>query len=216
MKYIIQTFVFALFALASAAQNDPKAEAILNELSQKTKAYKTLKATFVSELVNKQADLRMEQNGTIQLKGDQYVLDLDDYRIITNGTTTWTYAKEDMEVYVDNNADVQDESSIKPSEIFTIWESGFKYKYGGEETIDGELCHIIKLFPKDPESRNFHTLVLAVSKSDKTLKKITALGKSGENYTYLVKSITPNVALNDQAFTFNKADYPGVDVIDNR
>ena len=214
MKLFFTLALTAIFGLQLNAQ-DAQSKAILDKLSVKAKTYSTIHAVFTSVLENKQADLKMEQNGDIKIKGDQFVLDLGDFNISTDGVTTWTYAKEDEEVYVDNNADLEDEGSMKPSEIFTIWESGFKHQYGGKVKVLGSDCDMIKLFPNDPEARNFHTILLYVNGS-LDIKRIKVLGKGGDNYTYDIKKMEPNVTITDNAFKFQPSQHPGVEMIDNR
>jgi outer membrane lipoprotein carrier protein len=216
MKYILTTLsAICLFAFTASAQ-DAKATEILKKLSTKTKSYKTIEATFISTLENKQANLNVEQNGTIKLQGDNFKLDLDDYTIITNGTTTWTYAKSDNEIYIDNNEDVEDASQITPSELFTIWETGFQQQFFKEATIDGVVCNAVKLFPINPEERSFHTIVLYIQKNNPEIKRIDVMGKAGDNYKYVIKKFIPNPTLSPALFTYKDGQFAGADVIDNR
>ena len=141
---------------------------------------------------------------------------LGEYHIITNGETTLTYAKEENEVYIENNEDIEDEDAIKPSELFTIWESGFRYQYAGELTLDGKNCDQINLFPKEPAKKTFHTIRLFIDKDKREIVKVMMLGKGGEISTYVLKKFTPNATVKASDFVFTKSDYPGVDVIDNR
>lgn len=215
MRTLLLSVLSVFMFLGSNAQDDPKAKAILEKLSAKTKTYNTINASFNSTLENKQANLKVEQKGTIKLKGDKYRLDLDDYLVITDGATTWTYSKADNEIMIDNNADIEDDSQIKPSELFTIWETGFKYSYEKQESVNGATCDVIKLFPKNPSERSFHTIRLFISTNNE-LKKVVVNGKSGDNYVYIINSLTPNQAFADSIFKYAASDFPGADVIDNR
>ena len=218
MKKLLLIVCAFVAVLSSQAQDviDTKAKAILDKLSAQTKGYSSIEATFTSQMVNKAANLDLTQEGTIQLKGDKYNLTLDDFVVITNGTTTWTFSKEMNEVQIDNTADVQDASSIKPSELFTLYEDGFKFKYDKAGTVDGKSCDIIKLFPKEPEDKTYHTIILAVDKAKTQIAQIKVMGKSGETYTYTVKSFSTGKDLPASTFEFSTTKYPGVDKIDNR
>lgn len=195
---------------------DPKAKVILDKLSAKTKAFTSITASFNSTLDNKKANLKVNQKGSLKLKGNKFKIELDDYLIINDGKTAWTYTKESNEVQVDDAAEMKKGNSIKPSEIFTIWENGFKYKYDKEVTIAGVKCDVIKLFPKDNKTKNYHTIILTINKSKMEVQGIEVLGKAGDNYTYTVTKFAPNLALADTDFNFEKTKFPGVEVIDNR
>ena len=208
--------IFTVFTISTGlSQEDAKAKAILEKLSAKTKTYKTLTADFNSTLENKQANLSIEQKGKLKINGDKFRLNLDDYIVITDGVTTWTYNKADNEIMIDNNADIEDDSQIKPSEIFTIWETGFKYAYEKSEAVAGINCDVIKLFPKDPSKRSFHTIKLYIS-ANSELKKMIVNGKSGDNYLYQINKLVPNENFTESTFTYKASEFPGADVIDNR
>jgi len=220
MKKVFNLFILLLLTLTGAvAQNtdsDPKAKEILDKLSAKTKAFTSISASFSSLMDNKKANLKVNQKGNLKLKGNKYKIDLDDYTVINDGKTAWTYTKESNEVQIDDAAELKKGNSIKPSEIFTIWENGFRYKFDKEATINGSKCEIIKLFPKDGKNKNYHTIVLTINKAKMEIQGVEILGKNGDNYTYTVTKFSPNQALTDSEFTFDKAKFPGVEVIDNR
>lgn len=210
--------VLSLISFLSFSQEeiDAKSQKILKELSEKTKSFKSIKASFNSTMENKQAQLNIKQQGSLVLEGTKYILSLDEFKIINDGTTNWTIALEDEEVIVENSADLMEENNIEPSKIFTIWEDGFKHKYSKETTVNGSPCHEIKLFPKEPESKNFHTIVLSIDKAKMEIRKVKVLGKSGEIYTYDVNSFIGSQESTNTNFTFSETEYPDFDVIDNR
>ncbi len=220
MKKAFNLFILALFsvsiAAAQTADSDPKAKEILDKLSAKTKAFTSISASFSSVLDNKKANLKVNQKGNLKLKGNKYRIDLEDYLIINDGKTAWTFTKDANEVQLDDAAEMKKGNSIKPSEIFTIWENGFRYKFEKEVTINGVKCDIIKLFPKDGKGKNYHTIVLTINKTKLEIQNVEVQGKNGDNYTYTVTKFSPNLALTDAEFTFDKAKFPGVELVDNR
>ena len=210
--------LFGLFTIVAFAQDevDAKSQKILNELSAKTKNYKSIQASFNSTMENKQANLNIKQKGNLILEGTSYILNLEEYKIINDGKTNWTIAIEDEEVIVENAADLMEENNIDPSKIFTIWEDGFKHKYEKETTINGVVCHLIKLFPKDAANKNFHTLALYIDKAKMEIKKVKVSGKSGETYTYDVSTFSGSTEPSNASFAFKTSEYPDFDIIDNR
>lgn len=216
MKNIFIAAALALISFSTFAQEDAQSKKILTELSAATKAYKAISADFTSVLENKQADLKVTQSGKLFLKGKKYSLNLDDFKVINDGTTTWTIAKEDEEVIIENTADLMDANGIDPSTIFSIWEEGFRHKYEGKQMVGTNNCDVIKLFPIDPKSRNFHTLILYVMTDKQEIKKVKVMGKSGEEYTYLVDNFNGNATVSDSEFSFVPKNNPQFTVIDNR
>ncbi len=192
---------------------DPKAKAVLDKLSAKTKALKSLSADFEYRLENQAAGIDETQSGNILVKGSKYKLKLAGQEVICNGTTVWTYLPDDEEVQI-SNQDEDEEGSFSPSKIFTIYETGFKFKYDKEQTIGGNLVHTIYLYPMKPSEKNFHTIILNVMKADNRVHSMIVKAKDGNLYTYTLKNYAPDKAITDATFEFKVPD--GVDEIDLR
>lgn len=210
------TLLFALIFSTGVNAQDAKAKAILDGLSKKTKAYSSIKADFSYTLENKDQNINESQAGTIYIKGPKYKLNIAGQEVISDGTTMWTYLKDAGECQVQNAPDESQEDAISPSNIFTIYEKGFKYKYEGEKTSSGKTLQNISLFPTDPKDKPYHTVRLFIDKAAQQIHSIEVIGKDGNKYTYLVKTFTPNVNVNESMFTFNPSQHPKVDVIDLR
>ncbi len=204
---------FSLVATLGFAQ-DEKAKAILDELSEKTRQYPTITSEFTFTLEDKAAEVNEEQQGMLKMKGKKYFIQLADNQIFSDGETMWTYSEEMNEVYIDYAEG--EEGALNPSEVYTIWESGFKQYYKGEESMSGKAHHVIKLVPNEPADKNYHTIFVYVDKAKMEVSKIEIKGKQGMDYTYSVKTFVTNASYSDGDFTFDSADYPGVDEIDNR
>jgi outer membrane lipoprotein carrier protein len=192
------------------AQNDPKAKSILDELSAKTKAYTSIKAefSFVTEKKDKTKDT---QNGKIQTKGKKYKLEIPGHEIYCDGKTVWEYIKDANEVQI-KDMETEGEGAINPSNIFTIYEKGFKYKFEGEDAT----TQTISLFPENPDKKKYHTAKLFINKTKKEITSVKMMMKDGTTQTYTIKSFTPNVAIPDADFTFDTKAHPGVSVEDLR
>jgi outer membrane lipoprotein carrier protein len=209
-----RNIIIALFAFGTLnslnAQNDPKAKSILDELSAKTKAYTSIKAefTFTTEKKDKTKDV---QNGKIETKGKKYKLEIPGHEIYCDGKTVWEYIKDANEVQV-KDMESEAEGSINPSNIFTIYEKGFKYKFEGEDAT----TQTISLFPENPDKKKYHTAKLYVNKSKKEISSVKMMMKDGSTQTYAIKSFTPNATIPDTDFTFDAKAHPGVSVEDMR
>ena len=196
------------------AQNPEKAKEILDKVTAKTKTYETIKADFSFSLENLQEDIEETYHGSIVIKGDKYKVHLMDVDTYFDGKTMWTHMIDGGEVNVDE-PDPEDESSLNPATIFTIYQSGFKYAYLGEKTNNGTAVYAIDLFPINRD-KPFSRVSLEIKKDDLQLYRIKQVGKDGNNYTIVVKKFVVNTAIDNNMFVFDKAAHPDVDVIDMR
>jgi outer membrane lipoprotein-sorting protein len=211
MKKIIALLFAGVIALNVNAQDDAKAKGILDKLSAKTKSYSTIKAEFQYSMINKTDGLNETQSGTIEIKGNSYLLSIQGQDIISDGKTIWTHIKESEEVQI-NSVSEDDEEGISPNKIFTLYETGFKYKFVEEKNN----IQTVNLYPKDAESKAFHRISLMIDKVKQQITEVSIFGKDGTQTIYKIKSFTPNTAISDSRFTFNKANHPGVEIIDLR
>lgn len=216
MKFysFIVLFFFTFSSFNSHAQRDPKADEILNGVSDKFKSLKALKANFKIIIENSKDKSTDSQSGTIVIKGNKYKLTMSDQEIICDGKNVWTYLKDANEVQVNENTDNQD-NTLSPTNIFTIYEKGYKSKYMGEKNLNGKFIQIIELVPVNTK-KSFFKIQLQINKSEKMLVYAKIFDRSGRNIIYNVDKLLQNPETSDQLFTFNKNVYPGVEVIDLR
>ena len=191
------------------AQQDPKAKAILDALSAKTKSYSTIKAKFTWE-IHKKDQTSTKQEGSIVTKGSKYKLDIPGHSIFSDGETVWDYIKEANEVQVTEVE--EDEDAINPSTIFTIYEKGFKYKFAGE---DG-ATQVVNLYPENPDKKRYHTVKLFIDKNKNQISSLEMLMKDGTKQTYTIQSFLGNSDIPDSFFVFDAKKHPGVMVEDLR
>ena len=76
----------------------------------------------------------------------------------------------------------------------------------------GKRLQLIELYPE--ESGEFMKIKLSVDAAKNKIDSITMHDKHGGTYTYLVKSLKSNTAI--EPFTFNSSEFPNVEVIDLR
>jgi outer membrane lipoprotein-sorting protein len=213
-SFIIGAISLLLVNSPLQAQDD-KATSILDGLSKKMQQYESVSADFSSKMVDKQADMTVDQEGSIRVSGENYHLTLGDITVICDGENVWTYSKKTNEVMIDLAEDIYDEEGLSPADLFTVWETGFKNQYDSEQSLDGVACHVIKLFPKEPQDKTYHTIKLFIGKEEEVMKRAIILGKEGNDITYDLENFDTGF-IASTAFRFDKSEYPGVEVIDNR
>lgn len=211
MKLLAVLFVFISVSFTSLGQ-DAKAQAILDKLSAKLKSHTSFYVEFSAIIKNSATNTNESETGKGWVKSSKYCASFGDNTIISNGIKTWTIVKEEKLVY-ESDADEDDDDSINPRKLMTIWETGFKNKYGKESSLNGETVHSIYLYPKNPKSVDYHTIVLFISKAKNDLKKVIMRSKDGTEMTYKLNKYTANAKVSDSQFVFESKKYPGYTVI---
>lgn len=203
--------LFTLVALTSFGQ-DAKSQGILDKLSTKMKAQKSFYIEFSASIKNATSGTNESETGKGWVKGNKFYASYGENTIISNGAKTWTIVKEEKSVY-ETDASENDEESMNPKKLMTIWESGFKNKYEKEDKLNNEVVHVIYLYPKNPAKADYHTIILYISKTSNELKKAVMKSKDGTIMTYSLNKFTSNPEIEDSKFVFDLKKYPGYTLI---
>jgi outer membrane lipoprotein carrier protein len=219
LKKIVLFIAFCSFGLMVLAQEetaDPKAKAILDALSKKTKTYRTIKTEFTVISYDKDKKPVDTQKGSLIVKGGKYKMDIKNQTVICDSTTTWTFLKDANEVQISNVDANADKGSVSPTNIFTIYEKGFKSHFESETKSGNDPMDLIDLYPKHPEREQYHTLKLNINKEKNQITEVIVLKKDGTTMKYVINSFITNSDIPGATFIFNTKDYPGVEVEDLR
>lgn len=203
--------LFTLVTLTSFGQ-DAKSQGILDKLSTKMKAQKSFYIEFSASIKNATSGTDESETGKGWVKGNKFYASYGENTIISNGAKTWTIVKEEKSVY-ETDASENDEESMNPKKLMTIWESGFKNKYEKEDKLNNEVVHVIYLYPKNPAKADYHTIILYISKTSNDLKKAVMKSKDGTVMTYSLNKFTSNPEIEDSKFVFDIKKYPGYTLI---
>lgn len=213
MKKILTGIVLVVLATGLFAQGkDPKATALLDEVSAKTKAYKTIQADFTYTMENKQAKIHETKTGVLLVSGDKYKLTASGQTVICDGKTVWTYLKESNEVQV-NNLENKDDA-MTPSKLLTSYNKNYKATIIKDKDVTDPNQEAIELIPN--VTKNFVKAVLVVDKTKKQVKAFKLFDKSGNIFTYKVTKFQTDVPSTASDFAFDASKFPGVEVIDMR
>lgn len=217
MKIRILLFTISVMvstALFSQSPEVVKAKQILDKVSAKTKGYSSIKADFRFTLENLQANLTDTYSGTIIIKGDKYkvsIMGVDNY---FDGKNLWMHMKDGGEVNISDPA-AMDDDMLNPATIFSMYESGFKWMYVGENTLNGKKVDVVDLFPENRD-QEYSRIKLHIYQDNLQFARIEQIGKDGTNYYIDITKMEVNQAFPDSTFTFDASKYPGVEVIDLR
>ena len=216
MKPLLSAFfIFSLLSVIAQDQ-DPKAKAILDDLSKATKAHKTILAEYVFTILSKEKKQVEKQNGKVWVKGIKFKLEIPGNTIVCDGKTLWNHNKDAKEVTI-KNFDADNDEQLNPGKIFTLYETGYKYKFDKEEKTGTVMSSIIDLFPNiKPEKKKFHTIKLFVNKTKKQIVQVKMLMKDGGTQLYEIKSLKPNTEMPDNLFVFDLKGFKSDQINDER
>lgn len=215
MKRILLSLVTLCVCVGVNAQHDEKAKEILDKVSVKTKSYSTIKIDYLLTHENIEENIKESSAGTLELKGSKYKLTFMGNTIYCDSQTIWTYLKEANEVNI-STIDEDDEEIFNPATMLTIYESGFKYKFIQERFERGRALYVLDLYPEDVENTSYSKVRLYIEKDKSQIFQIHYFSKDENRFILEVKDIKTNQPMAESMFVFDKAKYPGVEVIDLR
>jgi len=208
--------IFAFQGMYS--QKDPEAKKILDKVSARSRGEYPIQVSFeyiYEDLMDKQTTT---ETGTLVLEENRFKLKVGETTVYSDGKTVWNHLTSANEVYV---SDAEDGSSSDdffisdPSDLFTFYQEGFKYRLKGEIKFNNRTLHEIDIFPEDLD-KNYHTVKLLIDKKDLRIYSAQAYGKQGANHTVILKDYEAGVKTDDKTFVFDPAEHPGVEVVDTR
>lgn len=218
MKKIVLLSLMFVFITSLFAQKyqevDPKAKEILDKLSVKTKAFTSMQADFTFTLENKQEKIKDVQKGKIWIKGNKYKVDMNKATSFYDGKTMYSYIKDANEATI-TQPDPNDDNTLNPAKIFTIYEKGYKIRFISDKFEDNRTLYEIDLYPIDLK-KEFSRITLKIDKTKNELYSLSRYGKDGNVYVIVISNLLSNQVISDATFVFDKTKYPKVEVIDMR
>jgi outer membrane lipoprotein-sorting protein len=216
MKKIFISATIILMALFAQAQQDAKAKGILDQVSAKTRSFKTISADFSFSMENKAMSINEKNDGSIKLKGQKYFVDLPGagIKVYSDGKTNWNYMKQGNQVTI-STIDEDSGELMDPSSLFSIYEKGFTSKFVAEKTVGGKVVYQIDLFP-DKKEYDVSKISIEINKTTMMIQSAQLSGTDGNMYGIIVKKMETNKDFPDTDFVFDAKKYADVEIIDLR
>lgn len=216
LNNIISILILILISSAYFGQSldseELKCEKILQEVSDNIQKNNASKFNFKLEI--KSEDINEIQNGYALIEKEKFYYKTDEREVICDGINVWTYLPEENECYIDLLEDL--DNTLNPSEIFTLWKEGFKFKYMNKATINNQTIHKIKMFPSHPDKSTFHTIIMDVNEYLKLITEASVKTKDGVTINTTISKLTSNPKINIKQFFWDASSHPNTDEIDNR
>lgn len=217
MKHLIISlmafFILLPWSSLHAQSRDKQASEILEEVTQKTKAYKSINLEFNYQMENADANINEITTGKATMSGDKYRLDISGQTIISDGLIVWTVLNDAKEVQVNDVAEGDD--VFTPTKLLTSYGEQYKSKLIPKITsLLGKNVHTLELTPN--QNKSFDKVNLYIDKDKMQLFVIEIFDKSGSKYTYKITRFETNQPVDDKTFIFSEKEFPGYYVIDMR
>ena len=204
MKNIL--FLIALFIFNIVlAQNDSKAENLLNKVSEKIDNAKSYQIDFTYTLENTLEGINQDSKGTIIIENDNYLLNFMGINQICDSEYIYTIVEENEEVLISSVGN-EDEQTIKPSQLLKFYRNGYLLLWDKIEISYEERIQFLKLIPIDSYSETSY-LLLGINVSENNISKLIEIGKNKTKTILKVDSIIYNPEIKDNLFVFNKNEY---------
>lgn len=209
IRSLALTLLAALLLVPAAyAQNDPKAEAVLERVRIKMRTVRDFRSQIKITLENREIGDKTSRSGTVKFKSNQYRVELADQELISNGASVWTYDKTFNEVTI---TDYDPEASFSVNRMFTIYEEGMNARWDAQENTLTKIT----LFPKGNNSEYFK-IELWVDANQNLPRKMAVYNRNGSVVTYELNNPVLNSNIPDSEFVFNTSKHSGVQIIDMR
>ncbi|MBD8488065.1 outer membrane lipoprotein carrier protein LolA [Echinicola sp. CAU 1574] len=215
-RIILLSLLFTIGVQVHAwAQKDPKAKAILDQMSERYQSLNGLEASFEYYYYNDLDGASQTSNGEVAVKGNRYKLVLDDQEVYNDGQTVWTLIKSGNYQEVTINTVNTSEDELTPSSIYNLYRKGYDYSLNGETSKNGKAVQEILLVAENKKAQ-FQKIKLFVEKNKKDLVAWEVADSDGGTFKYEFKDVKTDIALDNAYFVFDPKKHPGIEVIDLR
>lgn len=213
-KYIFSVLIALLSLPVIAQQQQSQAKAVLDKTAEAFRKAGGVKADFTIKAV-KNGLAEGSESGTIQLKGEKFVLKTSDVVTWFDGKTQWSYVIKNDEVNV--STPTQEElQQINPYTFLYIYQKGFSYKLGAVKTYRGKAVWEVVLTAKD-KKQDLERIILYVTQDTYAPLYILLQQRGQQTRSEItVTSYQTRQNYADGIFTFDRKQYPGVEIIDLR
>lgn len=199
------------FNLGGWAQS---ATSILDKAASVYEDSNGLKAHFTMQTRSDVQKVSESFDGTIDIKGDKFVLKTPDMITWFDGTTQWSYVERNEEVNVSTPTG-EELQATNPALLLRSHKKGFSATLKGESTApNGKAAYDIELTPK--KKSDIIRVELQIEKFSGLPASIAVFVKNGLSNTIRIGKMETGVNQPDSFFVFNEKDYPDTEIVDLR
>ena len=215
MKKVILLIIASIASLMMSAQGSTPQMEILDQVAAKTEKYVGLKIDFTMYVENLHNAKRDSYKGNAIYNQGLYKMDIMGQVVYSDGKTNWTYLKDADEINITNNSD-NEAFMTNPQAILKDYKSKFKVNFISDKFEKNRALLEFDFFPKQIENKKYSKITIRIDKTKKQIYSVRYVGKDGVNYLVEIDKMLENPTITDAEVKFNKASYPGAELIDMR
>jgi hypothetical protein len=207
MKKQINVLFILLISSITVAQEQQRAEALLDEVSENLAQFNNISITFTYELVNRKELIQQKEKGSLIVDGNAYLLKLMGIEQLSDGINKHTINLDNEEVLIESLSD-SFEQGLSPSKIFSFYNQGYRFEWDILQPLyGGRKIQYIKLIPIDTYAQASY-LLLGIDTKTKNIYKLIEVGNDGTETTLTIGSFKTNIEIPTNTFVFSASDYP--------
>jgi outer membrane lipoprotein-sorting protein len=207
MKKQINVLLILLISSITLGQEQQRAEALLDEVSENLAQFNNIAITFTYELVNRKELIQQKEKGSLIVEGDAYLLKLMGIEQLSDGINKHTINADNEEVLIEPLSNGFDEG-LSPSKIFSFYNQGYRFEWDILHPLyGGRKIQYIKLIPIDTYAQASY-LLLGIDTKTKNIYKLIEVGNDGTETTLTIGSFKTNIEIPTNTFVFSASDYP--------
>lgn len=194
---------------------DPEAQRVLDKVSEKYEAYKSIEATFSLKIETPEEPVDT-QTGKLKQQGEKYNVDLSSYSMICDGENFWVHNKQNKEVQLNDPPEEGDDEMMAPQDFYSFYKKG-KYLYALTNAIVEKGVPLLQIEFKPLEGDSEYSKIrMTIEKKTSAVKRIKVFSKDGSRFTLEIQNFKANKKFTIADFTFDKEKFPGVHIEDLR
>jgi outer membrane lipoprotein-sorting protein len=211
-RKIIYSFAVLLFSFQfSLAQNNPQAEKIITDLLTEAKS-NAIKTNFKLAINEKNEAQSMVSSGVFTLKGNKFILEMNEMKAWFDGKTQWAYVAQNNEVSI-TEPTVKELSETNPMAILSGYKTKCLIRFSSKVKSVQNYC--IEMIPKFKNS-DITRIDVQINKSNGNLFSIKLNTKNGSSSLLTLSNFQKGINVSDNIFVFNSSKIKGVTVNDLR
>lgn len=209
-RFSYSILVLIISILSVSGQNNADAEKIINNLlaSVKTTAIRT---NFKLKITEKNALNSQSNSGTFTLKGEKFMLEMNETKAWFDGKTQWAYMVQSNEVSI-TEPTAQELAAINPMAILSGYKTKSYIRFSKKKSAQN---HIIEMRPKQ-KSNDFTLIEVQINKYNQQLVSVSLTDEKGLNTMLSLSNYQKGINVSDNFFQFNKSKYKNVIINDLR
>jgi outer membrane lipoprotein-sorting protein len=208
---VFTSSISAQHQYATSEDSDPAATALLDLMDQFLTSMTGIHAVFEMDISIPGEDA-IKNEGAFDQEGSKYIIELDSYKIISDGEVRWVYFADENEVNIYNVA--TDRAPSTPIDFLQLYRSQeFVYRIAPEETEYDETA--IEFKPLDKYS-DYVKVRLTLKKDTGSPVRVELFEKGGGRTDLRIADIYEAKNFPRDHFVFNPAAYPDIHVEDLR